>query len=78
MLVPFAVGGLEPASRHGRTAGFVALGGVVAVLLMAAVVRGSARQIVLVNRTRKTAEAVATDLRYGIPLGHKVEITDAA
>ena len=29
-----------------------------------------------VNRTRKTAEAVATDLRYGTPLTPKVEITD--
>jgi hypothetical protein len=32
---------------------------------MAAVNRGSARQIVLINRTRKTAQAVATDPRYG-------------
>jgi L-lactate dehydrogenase len=30
----------------------------------------------LVNRTRKTAEAVATDLRYGTPLGPKVDIID--
>ena len=30
----------------------------------------------LVNRTRKTAEAVATDIRYGIPLGRKVDIVD--
>jgi L-lactate dehydrogenase len=36
----------------------------------AAVNRGSSREIVLVNRTRKTAEAVATDLRYGTPLTH--------
>jgi L-lactate dehydrogenase len=43
---------------------------------MAAVMRGSAREIVLVNRTRKTAEAVATDIRYGIPLGPKVDIAD--
>jgi L-lactate dehydrogenase len=43
---------------------------------MAAINRGSAREIVLVNRTRKTAEAVATDLRYGTPLTPKVEITD--
>jgi L-lactate dehydrogenase len=43
---------------------------------MAAVIRGSAREIVLVNRTRKTAKAVATDMRYGIPLGRKVEIVD--
>ena len=38
--------------------------------------RGSAREIVLVNRTRKTAEAVATDIRYGTPVGPKVEILD--
>jgi L-lactate dehydrogenase len=31
---------------------------------------------VLVNRTRKTAEAVATDLRYGTPLGPKIDIAD--
>jgi len=43
---------------------------------MAAVTRGSAREIVLVNRTRKTAEAVATDMRYGTPLGPKVDIVD--
>ena len=38
--------------------------------------RGSAREIVLINRTRKTAEAVATDIRYGIPLGLKVDVAD--
>jgi L-lactate dehydrogenase len=43
---------------------------------MAATLRGSAREIVLVNRTRKTAEAVATDIRYGVPLGRKVDIRD--
>lgn len=36
---------------------------------MAATVRGSAGTIVLVNRTRKTAEAAATDIRFGVPLG---------
>jgi L-lactate dehydrogenase len=30
--------------------------------------RGSAREIVIVDRTRKRADAVATDLRYGLPL----------
>jgi L-lactate dehydrogenase len=43
---------------------------------MAAAIRGSGREIVLVNRTRKTAEAVATDIRYGVPLGCKVAIVD--
>jgi L-lactate dehydrogenase len=43
---------------------------------MAALTRGSAREIVLVNRTRKTAEAVAPDMRYGTPLGPNVDIVD--
>jgi hypothetical protein len=40
-----------------------------------AVTRGSAREIVLVNRTQKAAEAVATDLRCGIPLGRRIDIS---
>ena len=56
--------------------GIVGTGHVGCACAMAAVIRGSAREIVLVNLERKTAEAVATDLRYGIPLGHKVDITD--
>src|ERR1700732_2767297 len=56
--------------------GIVGTGTVGCACAMAAVNRGSARQIVLVNRTRKTAEAVATDLRYGTPLTPKVEIVD--
>jgi hypothetical protein len=30
-------------------------------------VRGSAREVVLIDRTRARARAVATDLRYGAP-----------
>src|ERR1700722_8470230 len=56
--------------------GIVGTGSVGCACAMAAAVRGSAHEIVLVNRTRKTAEAVATDIRYGVPLGRKVEITD--
>src|SRR5579864_9485735 len=56
--------------------GVVGTGSVGCAIALAAVTRGSAREIVLVNRTRKTAEAVATDIRYGTPLGPKVEITD--
>ena len=43
---------------------------------LAAVVRGSARTIVIVDRTRKRAEAVATDLRYGAPLCPKTTVVD--
>jgi L-lactate dehydrogenase len=57
--------------------GIVGAGNVGCACAMAAVIRGSAREVVLVNRTRKTAEAVATDIRYGTPLGQrKVDIVD--
>jgi L-lactate dehydrogenase len=56
--------------------GIIGTGNVGCACAMAAAVRGSAREIVLVNRTRKTAEAVATDIRYGVPLGRKVNISD--
>ncbi|HZF28027.1 MAG TPA: NAD(P)-binding domain-containing protein [Gammaproteobacteria bacterium] len=56
--------------------GIIGTGSVGAACAFAAVTRGSAREIVLVNRTRKTAEAVATDIRYGTPLGPKVDIVD--
>ena len=54
--------------------GIIGAGRVGCACLLAAVARGTARQIVLVNRTRKTAEAVATDVRYGTPLGRRVEV----
>jgi L-lactate dehydrogenase len=56
--------------------GIIGTGNVGCAIALAAVARGSAREIVLVNRTRKTAEAVATDIRYGTPLSPKVEIRD--
>src|SRR5579862_1427945 len=56
--------------------GVVGTGSVGCAIALAAVTRGSAREIILVNRTRKTAEAVATDIRYGTPLGPKVDISD--
>src|SRR5260370_20320070 len=43
---------------------------------LAAVTRGSARSIVIVDRTRKRAKAVATDLRYGSPLCPKTSVVD--
>jgi L-lactate dehydrogenase len=54
--------------------GIVGTGQVGCAIALAAVTRGSAREIVLANRTRKTAEAVATDIRYGTPLCDRVEI----
>ena len=57
--------------------GIIGTGQVGCAIALAAVTRGSAREIVLVNRTRKTAEAVATDIRYGTPLCDSVEVKDA-
>lgn len=56
--------------------GIIGTGNVGCAIAIAAVTRGSVRQIVLVNRTRKVAEAVATDLRYGAPLGPKVDLSE--
>lgn len=55
--------------------GIVGTGNVGCAIALAAVTRGSAREIVLVNRTNKVAEAVATDLRYGTPLGPRIGIS---
>jgi L-lactate dehydrogenase len=56
--------------------GIVGAGRVGCACALAAAVRGSARAIVLVDRTRKRAKAVATDLRYGSPLCPKTTIVD--
>jgi L-lactate dehydrogenase len=56
--------------------GIIGTGAVGCACALTAAIRGSAREVVLVNRTRKTAEAIATDIRYGTPLGPKVEISD--
>jgi L-lactate dehydrogenase len=56
--------------------GIVGAGKVGSACALAAVVRGSARNIVIVDRTRKRAKAVATDLLYGSPLCPKTEVVD--
>jgi L-lactate dehydrogenase len=56
--------------------GIVGVGAVGCACALSCVNRGSARELVLVDRTRKRAEAVATDLRYGTPLAPRVTITD--
>jgi L-lactate dehydrogenase len=56
--------------------GIVGVGAVGCACALACVTRGSARELVLVDRTRRRAEAVATDLRYGTPLTPKVDVVD--
>ena len=56
--------------------GIIGAGRVGCACALTAVTRGTAREIVLVNRTRKTAAAVATDIRYGLPLSPRADIRD--
>jgi len=56
--------------------GIVGMGAVGAATAMAIVLRGRARQLILVNRNRARAKGVATDMRYGVPLSSPIAIAD--
>jgi L-lactate dehydrogenase len=56
--------------------GIIGAGAVGSACAFAAVMRGCAREIVVVNRDRKRAAAVAADLGYGAMLSRTVEIRD--
>jgi L-lactate dehydrogenase len=56
--------------------GVIGAGAVGTACLTSLVVRGRAREIVVVDRTRKRAVAVATDLRYGAALSPGVDVRD--
>src|ERR671923_189525 len=56
--------------------GVIGSGAVGSASLLALVLRGSARQIVVLNRDRKRARAVAMDIAYGASLAPVVEIRD--
>jgi L-lactate dehydrogenase len=56
--------------------GVIGAGAVGSACLLSMVVRGSAREIVVLNRTRKRAKAVATDMQYGAALSSVVDIHD--
>jgi L-lactate dehydrogenase len=56
--------------------GVVGVGRVGAACVLSLVTRGSAREVVLIDRMRARARAVATDLRYGVPLCPEVTLRD--
>jgi L-lactate dehydrogenase len=56
--------------------GIIGAGAVGSACALAVVMRGAAREVVLVDRTRQRARAVATDLRYGTPLSPVVDVRD--
>ncbi|MEA2292941.1 MAG: L-lactate dehydrogenase, partial [Solirubrobacteraceae bacterium] len=55
--------------------GVVGVGAVGQACAFALLLRGSAREIVLIDRITERATAAATDMRYGLPLSPTMEIT---
>ncbi len=56
--------------------GVIGAGGVGSACVLSSVMRGVAREIVVVNRERKRGKAVVTDLQYGAALSSAVQIRD--
>src|SRR5713226_7772158 len=56
--------------------GVIGAGAVGSACLLSSILRGIAREIVVVNRNRKRAKAVVTDLQYGAALSSVVQIHD--
>jgi L-lactate dehydrogenase len=56
--------------------GIIGTGAVGSACAFSLVLRGTAREIVLVDRTRERAKAVAADMRYGAPLSPALDIRD--
>lgn len=58
--------------------GMIGAGRVGSAALLSVVMRGCAREIVVVNRDRKRARGVATDMQYGAPFCHRWSISATA
>lgn len=56
--------------------GIVGAGAVGSACLLSVVMRGSAREVVLVNRNRKRAQGVVTDVQYGTALFAPITVRD--
>jgi L-lactate dehydrogenase len=58
--------------------GIVGAGAVGSACAMALMQRGSVREIVLLDKTRARARAIALDMRYGAPVSPTVDVRDGA
>src|SRR6202158_4190238 len=56
--------------------GIIGAGAVGSACLLSIVMRGSAREVVLVNRDRKRAQGVVTDVQYGTVLSPPIALRD--
>ena len=58
--------------------GIIGVGAVGSACAIALMQRGSARELVLVDKTRARARAVALDMRYGAPVSPPVDVRDGS
>jgi L-lactate dehydrogenase len=58
--------------------GIVGVGAVGSACAIALMQRGSARELILVDKTRARARAVALDMRYGAPMSPTVDVRDGS
>ncbi len=58
--------------------GVIGVGAVGSACALAMMQRGSARELVLVDKTRARARAVALDMRYGAPVSPAVDVRDGS
>ena len=56
--------------------GIIGAGNVGSACTLATIMRGCAREIVLVDKVRSRAKGVATDMRYGLPLSLVTDVRD--
>jgi L-lactate dehydrogenase len=56
--------------------GIVGAGAVGSACLLSVIMRGSAREVVLVNRDRKRAQGIVTDVQYGAILSPPIAVRD--
>jgi L-lactate dehydrogenase len=56
--------------------GIIGAGAVGAASFLSIIMRGSAREVGLVNRNRKKAQGVVTDIRYGAVLSPPIDVRD--
>ena len=56
--------------------GIIGAGAVGSACLLSVVMRGSAREVVLIDRARKKAQGIVTDVQYGAVLSPPMDVRD--
>src|ERR1017187_2846271 len=72
------LGHFEAFARSALKIAVIGAGAVGGACLLSTVMRGCAREIVLVNRNRKRAKGVGSDMQYGAVLSPTTDVYDGA